>query len=124
VLHLGQVKEWAEAGTLAGAEGSVVVEEVEAEVDEAADGRLAVDEDVRLGEVPAAGADEELGGSVVELVLPPARRVAEADGASHGVPQVDLPVHQVLPRRRQRVLEVSRPRFLLVSAQNGRHITY
>jgi len=93
VLHLGQVKEWAEAGTLAGMEGSVVVEEVEAEVDEAADGRLAVDEDVRLGEVPAAGSDEELGGSVVELVLPPARRVAEGDGASHGVPQVDLPVH-------------------------------
>jgi len=93
VLHLGQVKEWAEAGALAGVEGSVVVEEVEAEVDEAADGRLAVDEDVRLREVPTAGADEELGGSVVELVLPPARRVAEADGASHGVPQVDLPVH-------------------------------
>jgi hypothetical protein len=124
VLHLGQVKEWAEAGTLAGAEGSVVVEEVEAEVDEAADGRLAVDEDVRLGEVPAAGADEELGGSVVELVLPPARRVAEADGASHGIPQVDLPVHQVLPRRRQRVLEVSLPRFQVVSGSQQLRTTH
>jgi hypothetical protein len=107
VLHLGEVEERTEPGTLAGAEGGVVVEEVEAEVDEAADGGLAVDEDVRLGEVPAAGPDEELGGPVVELVLPAARRVAEADGAGHGVPQVHLPMHQVLPRRRQRVLEVS-----------------
>ena len=109
VLHLGEVEEGPEPGALAGAEGSVVVEEVEPEVDEAADGRLAVDEDVRLREVPAAGPDEELGGLVVEPVLPAARRVAVGDGAGHCVAQVHLPVHQVLPRRRQRVLEVSLP---------------
>lgn len=107
VLHLGEVEEGAEAGALAGAEGGVAVEEVEAEVDEAADGRLAVDEDVRLGEVPAARPHEERRGAVAEPVLPPSRRVAVGDRAGNRVAQVHLPAHQVLPRRRQRVLEVS-----------------
>lgn len=107
VLHLGEVEEGAEVGALAGAEGGVAVEEVEAEVDEAADGRLAVDEDVRLGEVPAARPHEERRGAVAEPVLPPSRRVAVGDRAGNRVAQVHLPAHQVLPRRRQRVLEVS-----------------
>lgn len=111
VLHLGEVEEGAEPGALTGAEGGVAVEEVEPEVHEAADGRLAVDEHVRLRQVPAARPDKQLGGALVELVHPAAsRRVAEAYGAGHGVPQVHLPAHQVLPRRRQRVLEVSLPR--------------
>lgn len=76
------VKECPEVGALVDAEGGVVVEEVEADVDEAFDGRLSVDEDVRHEEVPVVGPDEQLGGAVVELVLPRMRHVAEADGAS------------------------------------------
>ena len=65
-LHLGQVEVGAGA---AGEELFGVVEEVEAEVEEAAGHGFAVDEDVALFEVPAAGADEEDGGLVVELVV-------------------------------------------------------
>jgi hypothetical protein len=118
VLHLGEVEEGPEPGALPGAEGVVAVEEVERKVHEAAEGRLAVDNHVRLGEVPAARPHEQLGGLGVEPVRPAARRVVEGDRAGHGVPQVHLPAHQVLPRRRQRVLKVSLPRHVpLVSSE-------
>jgi hypothetical protein len=60
-----------------------VVEEVEAEVEEAAGHRLAVDrQDVALVEVPAAGADEEDGGVVDQLIRLPVVGSVEGDGAA------------------------------------------
>ena len=78
-LHLGQVEVGAGA---AGEQLFRVVEEVEAEVEEGAGHGLAVDEHVALFEVPAAGADEEDGGLVVELVLLSGGGVGVGDGAA------------------------------------------
>ena len=59
-----------------------------------------------LFEVPAARADEEDGGLVVELVTLSGGRVVEGDGAADGVAQVELAVEQVLPGGRGGVFEV------------------
>ena len=102
-LHLGQVEVGAGA---AGEELLRVVEGVEAEVEEGAGHGFAVDEHVALFEVPAAGADEEDGGRVVEFVTLFGGRVFEGDGAADGVAQVELAVEQVVPGGRGGVLEV------------------
>lgn len=107
MLHLWEIEEGPKALPLGGAERGVVVEEVEPEVDEAADGGLAVDENVGLRQVPAPGPDEECCELiVVELVQLVPGIIVEADRAVDRVPQVDLPPHQVLPARRERVLKV------------------
>lgn len=85
MLHLGEVEEGPEAGALGGAEPGVVVEEVEAEVEEAGDGGLAVDEDVGLREVPSARSHEELRRLLLQLVHPLSSFVSEAYGPIHGV---------------------------------------
>ena len=94
------------------AEGLVVVEEVEAKVHEAAGEGLAVDENVRLGQMPASGTHKELGGVLVELVNSVPSLVMEAYCAVDGVLEIHLPSNQVLPARRQCILKVSLPNYV------------
>ena len=69
-LELGQIEVRAAAGV---EEPAGVVEEVEAEVAERAGDRFAVDQQVLLGQMPAARADEQRRHLVVEPVLPAVR---------------------------------------------------
>src|SRR6266540_3787229 len=101
-LELGQVE--VRAGAVV-EQAAGVVEEVEAEVHQAAGGGLAVDQHVLLGQVPAARADQQHGHLVVEPVLP-ALRALEGDGALDGLDQVRLAGEHVLPGRRVGVLEI------------------
>ena len=101
-FQLGQVEIRSAA---AGEELPGVVERVEREVEDAAGDRLAVDQHVLLGQVPAARADEQDGGLRVQPVgLALGRRVVDA--AANRVAQVDVPLQVVVPLRRVRVLEV------------------
>ncbi len=102
-LHLGQVEVGAGA---AGEEFLRVVEGVEAEVEERTGHGLAVDQHVALFEVPAAGADEEDGGVVDELVALFGGGVFERDGAADGVAEVELAVEEIVPGGGGGVLEV------------------
>ena len=106
-LHLRQVEVRAAAAReLLGG----VVEEVQAEVDEPADERPAVQRQVRLVEVPAArpGQDHRQVVGVLQLVALALRR-REGDGAPDGVGQVDLALDDVAPVGRVGVLEVGEP---------------
>ena len=83
-----------------------VVEEVQPEVEEAGRDRGAIDEDVSLLQVPAAGPDEKGGDLLVEPVcLALGRR--ELELASDGVLESSLAADDVGPGRRQGILEVS-----------------
>ncbi len=77
---------------------------VQAEVEERGRDRLAVDESVPLGQVPAARPDQERRDLLVEAVR--LVRRLERDLAAHGVGHVPLPLDDVLPLRRARVLVV------------------
>lgn len=99
MLHFGEVEEWAEAGAVVAAEGLVVVEKVESKVHEAAGEGLAVDENVRFWQMPASGTHKELGSVVVELVNSVPSLVIETYCAVHGILEIHLPSHQVLPAR-------------------------
>ncbi len=101
VLELGDVE--VRAGS-ALEQPRAVVEDVEAEVEERAGDRLAVDEHVLLGQVPAARPHDEDCGVVGELVALAVR--LELDRPLDRVDQVDLALDDVLPRGRVRVLEV------------------
>ena len=81
------------------------MEDVQAEVDQRARDRLAVDPQVLLGQVPAARAHQQRGELRRELVLL-AVRARVLDRALDGVDQVDVAADLVLPRRGVRVLEV------------------
>ena len=81
------------------------MEEVEPEIEEAGRNRHAVDEDVALDEVPAAGPDHERREAVVEAVGL-ALGAVERELAPDGGLQRRLAADDVRPRRRQRVLEV------------------
>ena len=78
---------------------------VQAEVEEASADRLAVDQDVPLGQVPAAGADHQGGDLVPEGVALPLRR-GEVDLPKQGVAEIELAADEVVERRRVAVLEV------------------
>ena len=82
-----------------------VVEEEEAEVEDAGRHRLAIHQDVLLIQVPAARADQQCGDVVLQGVLLALGRL-EGDGAAHGVAQVDLPEDRVVPGGGVGVLEV------------------
>jgi hypothetical protein len=100
-LELGQVEVRAAALV---EQALPVVEEVEPEVEEAAGDRLAVDEHVPLGEVPAARAHEQHRRVVSEAIgLLPG---VELDRALDRVRQVRLALDAVAPGRRVGVLEV------------------
>src|SRR2546427_9493978 len=82
-----------------------VVKEVEAEVEEAAGDRLAVDLEMSLVEVPPTWPHQQRRDLVVQPVFL-ALRTREIDPALDGVDQVHLTLHQVRPGRRVRILEV------------------
>ena len=81
------------------------VEHVQAEVEQAAGDRLAVDEQMALREVPAARADEQRRRIVVQAVAL-AVVLLERDRPFQRVDQVLLALDHVRPGRRVRVLEV------------------
>ena len=87
-----------------------VVEEVQAEVDQRADDGGAVDHEVLLVEVPAAGAHHDGGETPVgaQRVLL-ALRVREGDGPADRVAEVDLAADHVVPVGSTRVLHVGQP---------------
>lgn len=107
MLYLGEIEERPVTGALSGPELGMVVEEVKTEVHKAAGHRRAVYEDMVLRQVPTPGPDEELRSLVVKVVHPVPCLVIEAYRPVYGVSQVDLASHQVLPARRQGILEVS-----------------
>src|SRR5205823_3343565 len=73
-----------------------VVEEVEAEVDEAGRDRLAVEQQMALEQVPAAWTHDQRSGLVLELVAA-AVGTGQVDRAAHRVDQIDLAVEEVEP---------------------------
>ena len=81
------------------------MEEVEAEVAQGAGDRIAVDQQVALGQMPAARADEQRGDLVVEPILPAVGRL-ELDRARDRVGEVHVAADHVRPGRRVGVLEV------------------
>ncbi len=89
-----------------GQQGPGIVEEIEAEIEQRARHRLAIDQQVLLDQVPAARPDQQHGGLVVEPVRLAGGRVAEGDGPGDGVAQVDLAIDQVGPGRRRGILEI------------------
>ena len=80
------------------------MEQVEAEVEQACRHGLAVDQQVRLVQVPAAWPDQQVRDLVLQAVLLLAG--VQRDGAIDGIDQVRLPFDAVQPRRRVRVLEI------------------
>jgi len=102
-LHLRQV----EVGAAAAAhELPRVVEEVHPEVEERPGDGPAVDDEVRLGEVPPPRAHEQHRRARLQRVPLPARGVLERDRAADRVGEVRLPLDLVAPRGGVRVLEV------------------
>jgi hypothetical protein len=101
-LHLGQVEERRQTR---GEQRRPGVEEVHAEVKQRARNRLAVDQQVALGQVPAPRADQQGRRVVFELVVATVRPVV-GDAAGDRVVQVDLALDHVAPRRGVGVLEV------------------
>lgn len=98
MLHLGEIEERSKAGALGGPEGGMVMEEVEAEVHEAAGRRFAVDEDMGLWQVPAPRPNKELGNVLlIELVDPVPGLVMEAYSPIYSISKIDMASHQVLP---------------------------
>jgi len=100
-LHLRQIEIRARA---ARQQLPRVVEEEQREVEDRARDCLAVDPQVLLVEVPAARPRDQHRGAVLQAVVLAA--LLEADGALHGVAQVDLAVDHVVPGRAVGVLEV------------------
>jgi hypothetical protein len=101
-LELGQVV----VGAAATPERfGAIVEEVQAEVEQAGRHRRAVHQQPGLDEVPAPRSHEECGRSVVEAVCLALGRV-ERQLAAHGIGQGRMPTDDVRPGRRERVLEV------------------
>src|SRR2546427_9097863 len=82
-----------------------VVEEEQAEVDEARGGGFAVDADMPFGEMPSARPDEQRRELAVQPVCL-AFRARVRDGAPCGMAEGDLGLHPVSPRRGGRVLEI------------------
>jgi hypothetical protein len=81
------------------------VEEVEAEVEQARRQRVPIDLDVLLRQVPAPGPYQQRGHLVLQTVLLPLVR-RQLDGAPHRILTVALAGDHVLPRGRQRILEI------------------
>ena len=81
------------------------MEEVHAEVEQRARHRLAVDQEMALRQMPAAGPHEQRGGVLAQLVVASVRAVV-GDRPLDRVAQVDVALDHVAPRRRIGVLEV------------------
>ncbi len=102
-LHLRQI----EIGAGAGCDLLLrIVEEVEAEIENAAGHRLAVDLDMGFLEMPAARTDDQRRGLLDDVIGLAVRFVGEADRLVPIGHHVDLAADHVVPGRRGRVLEV------------------
>ena len=82
-----------------------VVEEIQPEIEKASADGLPAEKYMLLGKMPAAGAHEQRGRLLVQLVGL-ALGTCERDRAPHGVAQVDVAIEQVFPGGRRGVLEV------------------
>ena len=82
------------------------MEDVEAEVEQRARHRLAVDQQVALVEVPAARPDHQRRRVGLDRIELAARRVGEVDAAVPQIEQVGLALDHVGESRRGRVLEI------------------
>ena len=102
-LHLGQVEIRAAA---ARQKLLRVMEEVQAEIEQRAGHRHAVDRHVLLRQVPAARPHEQHGGLVVQPVLAARLRIDVVDLPVDRARQVELSVDHVGPGRRAGILEV------------------
>ncbi len=101
-LKLGQI----EVGPAAAREGFLgIVEKEQSEIEQGPGNRLAVDQHVLLGQVPAARTHKQRRDLVIERVVL-ALRGDKLELAPDGIFQVYVAVHHVRPGRRQRVLEV------------------
>ena len=83
-----------------------VVEDIEAEIEQRARHRLAVDLDMRLRQMPAARPDDQHGGLWPELVGLAGRRIREAERALPARQHVRLALDHVGQGRRVGVLEI------------------
>ncbi len=101
-LHLGEIKIWTALSLL---QLASVVEEVETEVKDTRRDRLAINQDMLLGQMPPARADQQDGDRRIETVGL-SLRTAELDRFPDCVNQILLTLNDVLPRRRKGVLEV------------------
>ena len=82
-----------------------VMEKIKREIEEAAADRLSIDDDVLLGQMPAARPHEKRRNLVIESVLLALRR-GEIDAPADGVAQVEMALHVVVPLWRVGVLEI------------------
>src|SRR5438874_144257 len=71
-----------------------VVEKVEAEIEEPARDRFAIDENMLFDQMPPAWPNEQDGELLIELILFPVR-ICERDRAPNGVAQIDLALNHV-----------------------------
>ncbi len=102
-LHLGQIKIRCRALL---DEPLGVVEEIQAEIEQARRDRLVVQDHVLFLHVPAARPDDEGREPAVVQAVGLAVRSGVLDGTGDGIPQIDLAIHHLLPGGAGRVLEV------------------
>lgn len=107
MLHFWKVEEGPETGSMGRPVHRIIMVKVQPEIDEASDSRLAVNYDMRFWQVPSPWPDKELGNGVIQLVHPVTGLVVKGDGFVDGISEIHLPLHQVLPTRRQRILKIS-----------------
>ncbi len=81
------------------------MEEEEAEIEETAGNRPAVDEDVFFHQMPAPGTHDE-GGDAIGQAVGFSFRTPELDGAGDRVPEVDLPLDGAVPSWGMGILEI------------------
>ncbi|CAH1668847.1 hypothetical protein CHELA40_13198 [Chelatococcus asaccharovorans] len=83
-----------------------IVEDIEAEIEQRAGYRRAVDRHMLLQEMPAARTDDQRRRLVRELVRLAGGRIGEIDAALPAVPQIDLALDHIGPGRRGCILEI------------------
>mmetsp|Transcript_8531 Transcript_8531/g.24578 ORF Transcript_8531/g.24578 Transcript_8531/m.24578 type:complete len:253 (-) Transcript_8531:111-869(-) len=88
-----------------------IVEEVEGEIDDASRSRYAIHHDVSFIQMPSPGTHQQHRRRVVGLVQLAVLGVGVRDGPRNGIPQIDLPVHHVVPCRTRGILKVSHVRL-------------
>ena len=88
-----------------------IVEDIEAEIEQRAGHGNAIDQDMALVQVPAARADDQDGGVIIDLIALAILGIGEIDLATDGVAQIDLAFHEVRPERCRGVLEIGHEAF-------------
>lgn len=108
MFHFREIEEGSESFALIPTERRPVMEEIKAKIKETTGDWLAIDKDVRLGEMPASGSNEKLGYvSIIEFVNSVSSFVVEAYGSIHSILQVYVPTHKVFPAWTQSIFKIS-----------------